>query len=57
MLTHSETQFKYLLDAIQIYEYYVGVDHPDTALLYMNIAFAYKEKAKIVLCLKLIETK
>lgn len=47
-LALSNTQFKYLLDAVQIFEYCVGVDHPDTALLYMNLGFAFKEKARIV---------
>ena len=37
-----------LLEAANIYEFQVGVDHPDTAYIYSKIAFIYKEKSLIV---------
>ncbi len=44
----TDNVFLYLQSAIQIYETYAGVDHPDTAHLYFNLAFSFKERAKIV---------
>jgi hypothetical protein len=47
-LGENEASFKYIINAIQIYQIYVGVDHPDTSHLYFNLAYAYKERARIV---------
>lgn len=49
--------YKYLRMAIEIMEFCVGVDHPDTAELYTKLSLAYKDKGKIVrsnLCYKVL---
>ena len=40
--------YKYLRTAIEIMEFCVGVDHPETAELYTKLALAYKDRAQVV---------
>lgn len=47
-LTDPEEVYKYLRLAIEITEFCVGVDHPESAELYTKLALAYKEKGKMV---------